>query len=451
MDALASEYADTDKPVVFLEQDVDYPMGERIDRWWAAYNSSALAYLPLVMVDSGHQISSGSQTDFKAAYRKLVDAELVRPPQAEIEAYVRQVGTRVRVYARVVNAAGRPLSAARNDATLHALVWEDARVGVTGRIVRAAPWSGISPEVASGGEFTATLETPNLPSVNWTALHTVVLADYVPGSVPAYDMLQGALAEPAALAADPQTVTVAVDANTREDREVPVRLRGPYVLNWTAVADVPWITVTPDGGPISAQPTMSVAPALLSPGWQRGVVTFTASSEDGMSFAQTVAVSAFSGPRVLRVGTAAARHGSTATLTVDLSALGDENAVSFSLVFDPAVLGSPSVAPGADAEAAVLTTDASRIADGHLGVSLALPSGQALDRGDRELTVISFTVAPGGTRRLTSVRCDDQPVARQIASATGVALTATYLDGSVLLADAPVVRPPRHHLAGSRP
>jgi hypothetical protein len=451
VDALASEYASAGKPVVFLEQDVDSPIGKRFDRWWAAYTGGGTAYLPLVMVDSGYQISSGSQTDFGAAYRKLVDAELPRQPQAEIEAYTRKFGARMRVYARLRNTAGTALSAAGNKAALHALVWEDRRVGVTARIVRAAPWVGVSPEVAPEGEFTATLETSDLAGVNWNALHTVVVADYLPGPAPAYDMLQGALAEPAALEADPQTVTVALDANTREDRPVPVRLRGPYVLSWTAVADVSWITVTPDVGPISAQPTMSVVPAMLSPGWQQGVVTFSAASEDGMSFAQTVAVRAFSGPRVLRVGTAAATRGSTATLAVDLSALGDENAVSFSLVFDPTVLGSPSVAPGVDAEATVLTPDASRIADGRLGVSLALPAGQAFDQGDRELAVISFNVAAGGTGRLTSVRCDDQPIGRQIVSSTGGALTATFLDGSVLLADAPLVRPPRRRLGGSSP
>jgi Viral BACON domain len=440
------EYSNAGKPVVFLEQDVDYPMGKREDRWWAAYASGGTVYLPLVMVDSGHQISSGSKADFKAAYRTLVDAELTRPPQAQIEAYARQVGTKMRVYARVVNAAGQPLSTARNDATLYALIWEDARVGVTGRIVRAAPWTGISPEVASGGEFTATLETANLTSVNWNALHAVVFADYRPGTGSAYDMLQGALAEPAALTADPDSVTVALDANTLEDRGVPVRLVGPYVLSWTAVADVPWVSVTPDSGPISVQPTIEVRSGMLSPGWQHGAVTFTASSEDGLSVAQTIAVSAFSGPRVVRVGTATAARGSTVSVLVGFSALGDENAVAFSVAFDPTVLTGPSVRVGADAGAAVLTTDTSQAPDGRLGLSLALPSGQALDQGDRELAVISFTAVAGGTGRLASIRCAEQPVARHITGVTGGALTATYLDGSVLLVDAPIVRAPRRRV-----
>ena len=99
----------------------------------------------------------------------------------------------------------------------------------------------------------------------------------------------------------------------------------------------------------------------------------------------------------------------------------------------------------------MLTTDASRLADGRIGVSLALPAGQAFDQGDRELAVISFTVAAGGTDRLTSVRCDDRPLARQITGVTGGVLTATFLDGGVLLGDPPIVRPPRRRIAGSSP
>ena len=450
MDALASEYANAGKPVVFLEQHVDFPMGNRIARWWAAYNSTAPAYLPLVMVDSGHRISSGSQNDFKATYRALVDAELARPPQGEIEAYTRKVGSRMRIYARLRNTAGLALSASGNDAALHALVWEDRHVGVTDRIVRAAPWVGISPEVAPNGSFTATLETSDLSTVNWTALHTVVVADYLPAGS-AYDMLQGAMAEPAALTAEPQTLTVALDANSGQDRAVPVHLRGPYVLSWTAVADVPWITVTPDSGPVSVQPTLIVAAGRLAPGLQQGVVTFSGSSEDGMSFAQTVAVSAFSGPRVLRVGTGAAAHGSPATISVDLSALGDENTVSLTLAFDPMVLSNPSVAVGADAGAAVLTTDASQAADGRIGMSLALPAGQTFDQGNVQLAVISFDTETGDTVPATTVRCADQPVPRQITGTIGDTLSATFIDGAVLLADVPIVRPPRRHLTPGGP
>ena len=425
---------------------MDSPIGGRLNLWWAGYGGSGSVYLPLVMVDSGHQVSSGSQTDYSAAYKKLVDDELARPPRAEVEAYARRVGDTMRIYAQLVNGAGTALSTAANDAAIQGLVWEDARVGVTGRIVRAAPWTGISPEIPPAGAFTATLDTPNLPSVNWSALHTVVLADYVPGPGTAYDMLQGAIAQPAALAADPETVTVALEVNDRQDQSVPVHLRGPYVLNWTAVPDVPWIAVSPDAGPISDQPALTVAAATLSPGWQHGVVTFTASSEDGMSFAETVAVSAFSGPRVLRVGTTTTTAGSRAMLSVSLSALGNESTVAFRVAFDPAVLTNPSVSLVADAAIATLTTDTSQVTDGRLGVRLALSAGQTLDQGEAELVAISFDPVPGTPSATVTVRCSDQPVARQIAGVAGGALHATFLDGAVLLADAPTVRAPRRHV-----
>ena len=431
--------------MVFLEQDVDAPLGNRISRWWAGYNRPGNVYLPLVMVDSGHQISSGSQADFKAAYRRLVDAELVRPPQAEIEAYTRQVGAKMRVYARLRNTSDTSLSDL-NYAALHALIWEDRRVGVTGRIVRAAPWLAISPAVAPGGEFTVTLETSDLSGVTWGALHTVVVADVVPGSGPAYDMLQGALAEPVALSADPRTVSLIVDANGQGDPSVPVHLRGPYVLSWTASADVPWISLTPGSGAISAQPTLAVTAGRLSPGWQQGVATFSASSEDGMSLAETVAVRAFLGSRVLRVGSATAARGDRVTLPVELSALGDENTVRFSLAFDPAVLAGPSVAAGPDADGATLTVDDTQVAGGRLGVVVALPSGQTFDQSQRQLVVVSLAVASGALGSTSVIRFADQPSTRQVEDGEGNGLSATFLDGAVTLVGAPVVRPPRRHL-----
>jgi hypothetical protein len=432
---------------VFLEQNVDFPLGDRISRWWAAYTSPPPAYLPLAMVDSGHKISSASVPDFKILFRRLVDAELPRPPQAEIEAYARPMGARVRVYARLRNDSGTTLSAA-NSAALHALVWEDRRVGVTSRMVRAAPWVTISPEVAPGGEFTATLETPDLSGVDLDALHTVVVADYVPGPGPAFDMLQGSLGEPVALAADPKIVTVALDATGREGGAVLLRLRGPYVLRWTAVTDVPWITVTPDAGPMSMQPTLTVTSGMLSPGWQEGAVTFSASSEDGLSLADVVAVRAFLGSRVLRAGTATAARGDRVTISVELEALGNENSVSFSIAFDATALSGLVVAPGADGDAANVTVNDAEAAAGRVGVTFAVPAGQTLEQGERQLVNISFSVAPEASGSRIAVGFADQPVLRRVADSEDRTLATTYFDGTVSLADRPIVRPPRRHLPG---
>jgi hypothetical protein len=448
VDALATEYAG--RPVLFLEQNVDVPVGNRINRWYAAYGGYGGVYLPLVMVDSGHQISNGSQNDFKAAYRPLVNAELARPPQAEIEAYFRKVGSRMRIYARMRNDSGPTLSAAANGAALHALVWEDAHAGVTNRIVRAAPWVGMTPEVAPNGSFTTTLETPDLAGVNWQALHTVVLADYVPGPGTAYDSLQAAIAEPADLSVDPDTTTLGVDANHPEDRSAPLRLRGPHVLSWTATPDVEWLAVAPESAEIAVQPTVRIEAGRLAPGWQEGRVSVRAASEDGMSFSQTVAVRVFLGPRLLRLGSATASPGTTVSLPVGLSALGDESSASFSLAFDPAALRLVGVGTFGGITADMLTLDGSQGDAGRVGVSIDLPLGQTFTQGEVRLLQLSFTVAPGVAGTATIVRFGDQPASRRVTDAFGNALTATFADGTVTI---PLtgLRPPRRHIGRTGP
>lgn len=103
--------------MVFVEQDVDHSPGDRQDRWWAAYTGSS-PYLPLVMVDSGHRISTGS-VDFYNVYKGMVDAELTREPGADFESVSTSVGERLRLSGWMTNRSGTILSTARNDATIH--------------------------------------------------------------------------------------------------------------------------------------------------------------------------------------------------------------------------------------------------------------------------------------------------------------------------------------------
>ena len=192
VDQLAHDYGA--QPVVFLEQHVDQTVGNRYGRWWAAYGAGGSVYLPLVMADSGHQISNGS-VSFYNVYKGMVDAELARASQANIVASCWRVGNRVRVSGQMTNLSGVTLSSSLNGATIHAIVYEDAHVGVTDRYVRAAPWTAIVSALTSGSAMTFTLETTDLTGVNWEKLHTIVLADYRPGgSSGAYDMLQAARA-----------------------------------------------------------------------------------------------------------------------------------------------------------------------------------------------------------------------------------------------------------------
>ena len=190
VDRLAREYVS--KPALFLEQDVDRPIGSRRDRWFAAFTGTT-AYLPLAMVDSGHAIMQGS-VDFYAVYKAMVDRELERPPAAEFSCASTRIGARLRFSGWMTNRSGVTLSAARNSATLHALVYEDGFGGSTSRGVRAVVESSLTSDLADGAAIPFTLETPELAGVDWEHLHSVVLADYRPGgSAGPFDMLQAAM------------------------------------------------------------------------------------------------------------------------------------------------------------------------------------------------------------------------------------------------------------------
>jgi len=173
VEQLAQEYSD--RPVVFLEQDVDSRVGDRYTRWWAAFTGDPYSvYLPLVMADSGHRISNGS-VPFAAVYRSMVDAELARPPEGRIEAWSRRVGDGLRIYARVTNLSDDTLSAAANEAAVHALVWEDVRIILTNRTVRAAPHAAVGQPLPPGAAAGVTLDTGAMTVGDWDdGVHTVV-------------------------------------------------------------------------------------------------------------------------------------------------------------------------------------------------------------------------------------------------------------------------------------
>jgi hypothetical protein len=290
VDQLAQDYAD--QPVVFIEYDVYNAPSSRYGRWWTAFGGGS-ATLPLVMVDSGNQISNG-YVDFYNVYKAMVDAALARPAQAEIQAHWWRTGDKVGFYVQVKNLSTVTLSSGANSATVHAIVYEDARVKVTNRFARAAVKADIS-NLTPNATATFTLETSDLSDVNWDNLHYIVLVDYRPsGSIGAYDMLQAAVALPidAPFTAQPDSLTFMVDPSDVSIPPALVNFQGPGFVNWTAIPSAPWLTTTPSNGPITTQPTVSVIKNDLSTGWQQGNITFT--TTDGF-FSDQVIINAYLG------------------------------------------------------------------------------------------------------------------------------------------------------------
>ncbi len=194
VDQLANDYAG--QPVVFIEYNVDDPPLVRYGRWWAAHGGGGSVSLPLSMVDSGYQFMSGYNANIYNDYKAMLDAALARPPQAEIQATWQRTGDHVTLDIQVTNLTTETLSTA-NAATLHAIVYEENHVQLTGRFGRAVVNTGIT-ALAPNATAEFTLATADLTGVDWARLHYIVLVDYVPPGATAYDMLQAAVALPVA-------------------------------------------------------------------------------------------------------------------------------------------------------------------------------------------------------------------------------------------------------------
>ncbi len=271
IDRLAEEYAD--QPVVFLEQSVDWPVGNRYNRWWAAYDEGTSVKLPLVMVDSGYQYSYGYE-DFYTVYKAMVDNALANPPQADIAAYMKRSGDTMTFRILITNHSGQDLNAT-NAATVHALVYEEGGdLGETQRFVRAAESTSLGGETAlSDGESgTFSMTTASLVDVDWPNLHGAALVDYRPaGSSGPYHALQAAVAAPLEIA--PEAMTFMVDAAATTVLSRPVTLRAPEMLTWTLTCEEDWVAIGTATGVTSDAPALSVDPDRLVFGWQEAVAT----------------------------------------------------------------------------------------------------------------------------------------------------------------------------------
>lgn len=137
--------------------------------------------------------------------------------------------------------------------------------------------------------------------------------------------------------------------------------------------------------------------------------------------------------RGVRAVSATAIPGGTVTIPIEMVALGQENALSFSLTFDPAVLKNLQLSLGGDAEGAQLIFNDSQAESGRLGIALALPIGQRFAAGARQLLRISFNVANDTNASTTAIGLDDLPLQRTVADDTANELATSWTPGEVTI------------------
>jgi hypothetical protein len=129
-------------------------------------------------------------------------------------------------------------------------------------------------------------------------------------------------------------------------------------------------------------------------------------------------------------------QGGQVSVPIELVAQGDENALGFSLTFDPAVLGNPQAALGSDASSATLNPNTSQVGSGRLGLALSLSFGQKFSAGPRQIVVVNFTIASGASGSSTPAGFGDQPIAREISDVNAGSLQASYTPGAVTIGSA---------------
>jgi hypothetical protein len=244
------------------------------------------------MVDSGNNARAGPAA-YIAAYSTMVDASMARQPQAEVQAFWVRQGNKVNFSVQVKNLSGKTLSSS-NDATVHAIVYQQQHLQLTGRYVVSAVKTSIS-SLANGATGTYTLQTGDLIGVDWSKLHYIALVDYIPNStLGKYDMLQAAEAT-LLPEVQPEQLVFLVD---NDDTSVPsqsAQVQGPSSLTWNASESAAWLSVSPGNGTPATLPQFSVSKAALAGGWQQAIVSF--SSPDG-ALSDQVTVKAYLGELV---------------------------------------------------------------------------------------------------------------------------------------------------------
>ena len=135
---------------------------------------------------------------------------------------------------------------------------------------------------------------------------------------------------------------------------------------------------------------------------------------------------------ILTLGDVDAVDTQPVTVPVTLSAAGAENALGWSVGFDPARLlfQQALLAPGTTG--ATLFVNVSQLGAGRLGLALAQPPGAAFPAGTGAVVHLRFLARGGaGTAPLTF---GDAPVTRQTVDAAGNVLPTTYVNGAVRIA-----------------
>ena len=130
--------------------------------------------------------------------------------------------------------------------------------------------------------------------------------------------------------------------------------------------------------------------------------------------------------------------GQEATVTVQMASQGDENALSFSVTFNPAAFTYTGSAAGADALGAFYYVNTDEVMSGKVGIALTLPSGTTFPAGILDILKLKFqpTALAEGDYSFTF---SDVPVPRSLSDADASELAAIFDDNVLTVNQVPTL------------
>jgi hypothetical protein len=142
--------------------------------------------------------------------------------------------------------------------------------------------------------------------------------------------------------------------------------------------------------------------------------------------------------RQVSVDSTTLNQGMSGTVSISLQAQGDENALGFTLSFDPAKLSYNGATLGSGASGATLNVNTSEAGSGRVGFALALGSGAYFAAGADELVKVTFQ-ASVSTNGNASIGFADDPIYREISDPSANVLTADYLGTTITVNPVPLM------------
>lgn len=136
-----------------------------------------------------------------------------------------------------------------------------------------------------------------------------------------------------------------------------------------------------------------------------------------------------SGARILSASTSTVSAGQSCQISVQLNSQGNEDAIGYSIAFDPTTLSFTSATAGSGAASATLLVNTTRATNGVIGIALELPFLATFPPGVQEVTKLNFMAMPnaGGN---TTFSFTNQPVLLDTADANATSLPISYQGGT---------------------